>query len=149
MNIPIKRFDKDFSLPVAKPGAAGYDLTCRETVVIPPHEIRAVAQNFALQVPEGYVWLVYSRSSTPHKRGLMMANAVGVIDPFYRGDDDENFIFLLNITDEPVTVNAGDQLAQGMIVKTESINWVETDHFGEDGHGGYQHKENKKVFTKE
>lgn len=147
MQIPIKRFDKDYPLPSPTPRAAAFDFVCRETVVIPPRQIKAVAQNVAMQVPDGHVLYVFSRSSTPHKRGLMMANGVGVVDPFYDGDNDEILIFLMNITDEPVTVTAGDRLAQGIIMKPEVVSWDETDSFGTDGHGGYNHKDNKDVFT--
>ncbi|MBN9398181.1 hypothetical protein BGO18_01615 [Candidatus Saccharibacteria bacterium 47-87] len=149
MHIPIKRFDTDFPLPTATPGAACFDYICRETVTIPPKEIKAIRQNVAIQIPDGYALLVFSRSSTPHKKGLMMANGVGVIDPFYRGDNDEQMIFLYNFTDHLVTVEAGEKLAQGMFVKSEVIEWDEKDHFGEDGHGGYQHTDNKKVFNKD
>ena len=149
MNIAIKRFDKDFPLPAPTPRAAAFDFVCRETVVIPPGKIKAVAQNVAIQVPDGYVLYVFSRSSTPHKRGVMMANSVGVIDPFYDGDNDEILIFLMNITDEPVTISAGDRVAQGIIMKTEQVIWDETDHFEGNGHGGYNHKDNAKVFTKD
>lgn len=148
MNIPIKRFDTSLPLPAPTPRAAAFDFTCRETVTIPPGKIRAIAQNVAMQVPDGYVLYVFSRSSTPHKRGVMMANSVGVVDPFYDGDNDEILIFLMNITDEPVTISAGDRVAQGIIMKTETVVWDEVDSFGQIGHDGYNHKENAAVFTK-
>ena len=148
MNIDIKRFDKSIDLPAPTPRAAAFDFKCRESVTIPPHQIRAVAQNVAMKVPDGYVLYVFSRSSTSHKRGLMMANSVGVIDPFYDGDNDEILVFMMNITDEPVTVNVGDRIAQGIIQKVEPVTWNEVDTFEGDGHGGYNHQDNAKVFGK-
>jgi len=139
MNIPIKRFDKNFDLPSATEGAACFDLICRETVTIPPHKIKSVPQNVALKVPDGHALLLFSRSSTPLRKGLMLANGVGVVDPFYCGDNDENLAFFLNITDEPVTVEAGDRVVQGMIIKTEPVTWQEVESMNSDGHGGYQH----------
>lgn len=139
MKIRMKRFDKSYDLPAPEPGAACFDLICRETVTIPAHSIRPVAQNIALKVPAGYALLLFVRSSTPRKTGLMLANSVGVVDPFYCGDDDENLAFLLNFTDKDVTVHAGDKLVQGMIIKTEAVEWDEVEHMGEAGHGGYQH----------
>lgn len=140
MQIPIKRFDKDFPLPQpARPGAAAFDLTCRETVTIPPREIKPIRLNFALQIPDGHVLLIFSRSSTPLKRGLMLANSVGVVDPFYNGEKDENLAFLYNFTDQPVTVEAGDRVVQGMIIKTEPVAWDEVESMNRDGHGGYRH----------
>ena len=70
-----------------------------------------------------------------------MANSVGVIDPFYCGDKDENLAFLYNFTDKSVTVEAGDKVVQGMIIKTEPVEWNEVDSMNSDGHGGYQHAE--------
>lgn len=142
MNIKIKRFNNNFPLPSGDDGAACFDLICRETVTIPPHKIKAVPQNIALKVPKGFVLLLFNRSSTPHKRGLMLANGVGVVDPFYCGDNDENYAFLLNITDEAITVNAGDKVVQGMIIKTESVQWQEVNSMNEVGHGGYHHTGN-------
>lgn len=139
MNIPIKRFDKNYPLPAPTEGAACFDFICRETVTIPPGKIKAVAQNVALKVPDGCALLLFSRSSTPMRKGLMLANGVGVIDPFYCGDNDENLAFFLNITDEPVTVEAGDKIVQGMIMRTEPVTWQEVDSMDSDGHGGYQH----------
>lgn len=139
MNIPIKRFDKSLNLPAPNGRAACFDLYCRETVTIQPHEIKPVAQNVALKVPDGYALLLFTRSSTPLRKGLMLANSVGVVDPFYCGDDDENLAFLLNFTDKPVTVEAGDRVVQGMIIKTEEVTWREVESMNDAGHGGYQH----------
>ena len=139
MNIPIKRFDQQFPLPSGTKGAACFDLICRETVTIQPKEIKPIPQNIALKVPDGHVLLLFSRSSTPLRKGLMMANSVGVVDPFYCGDNDENLAFLYNFTDQPVTVEAGDRVVQGMIIKTEPIEWNEVTSMQSDGHGGYQH----------
>lgn len=141
MKIKIKRFDTQFPLPAAEKNAACFDLICRETVTIPAGKIKAVPQNIAVKVPNGHALLLFSRSSTPHKVGLMLANGVGVVDPFYCGDRDENYAFLLNITDEPVTVHAGDKIVQGMFIKPEAIEWEEVDQMNDDGHGGYQHIE--------
>lgn len=139
MHIPVKRFDISFPLPTGTAGAACFDLFCRETVTIQPKEIKAVPQNIALKVPDGHVLLLFSRSSTPLRKGLMMANSVGVVDPFYCGDNDENLAFLYNFTDKAVTVEAGDRIVQGMIVKTEPVEWDEVASMQSDGHGGYQH----------
>lgn len=139
MKVTIKRFNKDYPLPQAESGAGCFDFICRETVTIAPHHIKAVAQNVVIKVPEGHVLLLFSRSSTPMRTGLMLANGVGVIDPFYCGDMDEIFAFFLNITDKPVTVEAGDKIVQGMFIKPAAMKWQETDAMVAKGHGGYQH----------
>jgi dUTP pyrophosphatase len=139
MKIPVKRFDKNYALPAYQKGAACFDLICREDVTIPPHSIRAVPQNVALQIPDGYALLLFSRSSTPLRKGIMLANGVGVVDPFYNGDDDENLAFFFNTTDSPVDIQAGDRIVQGMIIKTEPIEWDEREKLDEAGVGGYRH----------
>jgi len=139
VDIPIKRFDKQFPLPEPTKGAACFDFICRETVTIPAHQIKAIPQNVAVKIPAGYALLVFIRSSTPLRKGLMLANGVGVVDPFYCGEKDENPAFFLNITDNPVTVEAGDKIVQGMVVKVEPVTWHEVDIMKDPGHGGYQY----------
>lgn len=145
MKIDVKRFDKNLPLPDGEEGAACLDLACSETVTFPPGKIRSIRLNIALKVPSGYALLLFNRSSTPHKKGLILANGVGVVDPFYCGDGDENMAFLLNITDEPVTVSKGDKIVQCMIIKTEKIEWHEVDSMNSSGHGGYRHSDSLNV----
>lgn len=140
MKIRIKRFDKTIPLPVTKPHAAGIDLACREAVTIAPHEIKLISVNIAVEVPDGYFLLLASRSSTPLKKGLMMANSIGVVDPFYNGDEDEILVQLLNFTDQPVKIEKGEFLTQALIMKHEPIVWKEVDSLGSDGYGGYKYK---------
>ena len=149
MKIKIKRFDTDLPLPEAEEFehgsgrahdrgmAAAFDFYCRESVTIPPHEIRLVGVNNAIAVPRDHFLLLSARSSTSWKKGLMLANGIGVIDPFYSGDKDEIKVQLYNITDKPVEVVKGEVLAQGVIVRREPVEWQEVQSMGSDGHGGY------------
>lgn len=68
----------------------------------------------------------------------MLANGIGIVDPFYSGDEDEIKIQLLNFTDKPVKVVKGEALAQGVIVKREPVEWQEIETMGTNGHGGYR-----------
>lgn len=150
MKIRIKRFDKQLPLPQfdesdPKTGkrydseqVAAFDLFCREGVTIPPHSVRLVAVNNAIETPPGHFLLLCARSSTPWKKGLMLANGIGIVDPFYSGDKDELKIQLLNFTDAPVEVTKGETLAQGVIVKREPVEWLEVESMDHSGHGGYQ-----------
>ena len=147
MDIKIKRFDTQFPLPKPEDGAACFDFVCRETVTIPPRAMKSVAQNVALKVPHGYALLMFSRSSTPLRKGLMLTNGVGVVDPFYCGDNDECLAFFLNVTDEPVTVESGDKVVQGMFIKTEAVTWREVEEMQDDGHGGYNHLDELKHLS--
>ena len=66
-----------------------------------------------IEVPDGHFLGIFARSSTPLKRGLMVANGVGVIDADYCGPADEIKIQVLNITDAPVTVRAATAWRRG------------------------------------
>jgi len=138
MKLRIKRFNKDLPLPRRDKNAAGYDLHCREAATIQPHAIGLISVNVAVEVPKGYFLLLAIRSSTPLIKGLILANGIGIVDPFYSGDQDEIKIQLLNITDEVVRVEKGELLTQALLVKTADFSWEEIETFGTDGHGGYQ-----------
>lgn len=139
MRLNIKRFDTSLDLPSGEAGAACFDFSCREKTTVEPNKIELIPLNVAIKIPEGYVLLLFSRSSTPIKKGLMLANGVGVVDPFYCGDKDEILGMFLNITDKPVIVEKGDRIAQGMIVKTQDFAWNEVASMNSEGHGGYRH----------
>lgn len=127
MKIKAKRFDKTLKLPEYESGAAGFDFVCRKSVTIKPGEIKAVPGNIALQVPAGYVLLVAPRSSTANKYGLSMPHSIGVVDPFYNGNDNEIALLFYNFTSKSSTVNKGDKIAQGILIKTENITWQEVE----------------------
>ena len=137
MKIKIKRIDKSLPLPRQKEGAACFDFVCRETTTIKPSEIKLVPSNTVIKVPQGYALLIFARSSTPLRKGLVLANGVGVTDPFFCGDKDEIILEFLNVTDEDVTIERGESLAQGMVVKHETVEWEEVSEMKEEGKGGY------------
>ncbi len=138
MDIKVKRFDKSIPLPVYEKGAACFDLPCRESSTISPKEVKLVPLNVAVKIPEGFALLIFPRSSTPMKKGLMVANSIGIVDPFYHGDKDEVLVEFLNFSDKEVQIEKGELLAQGMVVKHETASWSEVDDMGEEGSGGYK-----------
>lgn len=133
----IRRIDTTLDLPAYAEGAAGMDLISREQVTIPPGSIGLVPVNIVVQVPDGHTLLIFARSSTPLRKGLVLANGVGVVDPFYCGNDDEVVVQFLNISKEEVTVERGDKLAQAMLVKHEPVTWEEVSTMSSKGVGGY------------
>lgn len=76
-------------------------------------------------MPAGHVLGIFARSSTPLKRGLMVANGVGLVDSDYCGANDEIKIEVYNFTTNPVTVTRGDRLAQGVIMPFVRAEWSE------------------------
>ena len=138
MRLKIKRLDAGVGLPQAATlRAAGFDLASAVDIEIPPRSIRLVGTGLVIAVPEGYFLGIFARSSTPLKRGLMVANGVGVVDADYCGPGDEIKVQLLNFTDAPVHVKRGDRLAQGIVLPSLSIEWNEVEEMGEPTRGGF------------
>ena len=138
MRLKIKRLDAAVGLPQAGTSrAAGFDLASAVDIEIPPRSIRLVGTGLVIAVPEGYFLGIFARSSTPLKRGLMVANGVGVVDADYCGPADEIKIQLLNFTDSPVRVARGDRLAQGIVLPSPQIEWQEVEEMTQPTRGGF------------
>ena len=138
MHLKIKRLDPSIGLPeAATAGAAGFDLAAAVDMDIPAHSIRLVGTGLVIAVPDGHFLGIFARSSTPLKRGLMVANGVGVIDTDYCGPADEIRIQLLNVTDQPVRVTRGDRLAQGIVLPCPRVEWEEVADIGAPTRGGF------------
>src|SRR5215510_11440125 len=117
MRLQIKRLQADIGLPEPATGrAAGFDLAAAADMEIPAHSIRLVGTGLVIAVPDGYFLGIFARSSTPLKRGLMVANGVGVIDADYCGPTDEVKVQVLNVTSTTVTVAQGDRIAQAIVL---------------------------------
>ena len=138
MRLKIKRLQHAVGLPEpATGGAAGFDLAAAADIEIPPRSIRLVGTGLVIAVPEGHFLGIFARSSTPLKRGLMVANGVGIIDSDYCGPADEIKIQVLNITDTPVKVARGDRLAQGIVLPSPRIEWEEVEEMSVPTRGGF------------
>lgn len=135
--IRIKKFDKELPLPKRHSDrAAAFDLYARETVSIMPHTIGYVPLNVAIETPDGCFLLIAARSST-HKKGLLLANGIGIGDPDFSGDGDEYKAAYYNITNTPVVVEKGERIAQGIFVKFEYFEWEEVDSMDNATRGGF------------
>ena len=138
MRVKIKRLHDEIGLPApATGGAAGFDLASAVDLEIPPRSIRLVGTGLVIAVPEGHFLGIFARSSTPLRRGLMVANGVGVIDADYSGPADEIKIQMLNITDAPVQVARGDRLAQGIVLPCPRVEWEEVADIAAPTRGGF------------
>jgi len=138
MNIRIVRLDPSVSLPTyATAGSAGFDLASSVDLSIQPGEVALVPTGLVIEVPPGHFLGIFARSSTPLKRGLMVANGVGVVDADYCGPEDEIKIEVLNFTTAPVAVRRGDRLAQGIIVPFVRAEWDEQPRSGRPTRGGF------------
>ena len=103
--VRIRRLDPSVELPrYATAGSAAFDLAASEETAIAPGEVRLVPTGLVIEVPAGMFLGVFARSSTPLKKGLMVANGVGVVDSDYCGPTDE-----IKVPDVNVTSAGGDQ----------------------------------------
>lgn len=137
MNIRISRIDPSLPLPEYQtPGSVAFDLYTREDAIIEAKSYKLLPSNLIIEVPEGHVLITASRSSTA-KKGLSLANGIGVIDQDYHGPKDEIGILLYNFTDMPVAVKRGDRLAQGLIVPIAKARWEEVAQIKEESRGGF------------
>jgi len=128
LTVRIHRLDPEVPLPrYETAGAAGFDLSASADVVIPPGGLALVPTGLVIEVPHGHFLGIFARSSTPLRRGLMVANGVGVIDEDYCGPKDEVKVQVLNFTQAPVTVARGDRIAQGLFIPVSRAEWQETD----------------------
>src|SRR6185436_13801672 len=138
MKVRIKRLGADVPLPrYETAAAAGFDLAASADVDVPAGEVRLVPTGLVIQVPDQMFLGIFARSSTPLKRGLMVANGVGVVDPDYCGATDEVKIAVLNFTNRPVTVRAGDRLAQGILLPVTRVAWEEVESVSQESRGGF------------
>jgi dUTP pyrophosphatase len=138
MRLKIKRLDSTIPLPAyGTDEAAGFDLAAAHDITVPARAIALVRTGLVIEVPSGHCLAIFARSSTPLKRGLQVANGVGVIDPDYNGPQDEVMIQVLNFTDADVQVRRGDRLAQGIILPAPRVRWNEVEEIRQVTRGGF------------
>lgn len=138
MRLRIRRLDSTIPLPTyGTDEAAGFDLAAAHDLEIAPRQIALVRTGLVIEVPTGHFLGIFARSSTPLKRGLLVANGVGVVDPDYSGPTDEIMIQVLNITDAPVHVAKGDRLAQGIVLPAPRVVWDEVSDIRAGARGGF------------
>jgi dUTP pyrophosphatase len=126
MTIRIRRLHPDVPLPAYQTtGSAAFDLAASETVTVAPGEVRLIPTGLVVEVPAGSFLGIFARSSTPLKRGLMVANGVGIVDSDYCGPEDEVKVPVLNVTSTAVQIAAGDRIAQGVILPAPRVTWEE------------------------
>lgn len=135
MEIKIKRLETSAKLPTyASSGDAGMDLFSLEPIVIQPGERVQVRTGIAMEIPHGYVGLIWDKSGLSHRHGLKTLG--GVVDAGYRG---EVLVGVINLGTEPIEFEAGHKVAQMLIQKVELTTIVEADSLSETerGEGGF------------
>jgi dUTP pyrophosphatase len=137
MRIAVTRIHSNARLPRYETDeSAGFDLASVVDVTVDSGKVALLPTGLVIRVPQRMFLGIFARSSTPMKRGLMIANGVGVIDPDYCGASDEVKIAVLNFTDTPVLVKAGERIAQGIFLQAPRVEWVEAEPRSES-RGGF------------
>lgn len=138
--LKVKRLYPDAKLPTrATDGSAGLDLYAAVRCVLRAGETQAIPLGIAVAIPSGYVGLLTIRSGLVQRTGLSIVNTPGIIDSDYRGE-------LMGLfraprpkpsTDftAPICIDAGDRIAQLVIVPCPYMELIEVDELSETARG--------------
>lgn len=137
--VRIKKLDDRAVIPTyGSAYSAGADLyaVTDEDITIMPGETVLIHTGLSMEIPVGYVGLIYARSGLASKKGLAPANKVGVIDSDYRG---EFMVALHNHSTISHTVSHGERIAQLVLMPYLAADFVETDTLSDTdrGDGGF------------
>lgn len=135
MEVRIKKITENAKMPTkAHATDAGYDLYAASTSVDKNYNV-VYGTGIAVEIPAGYVGLVFPRSSIASK-DIMLSNSVGVIDSGYRGEVMAKF---KRVTGEFDSYQVGDRIAQLIIIPYPEVVFVEADELTDSdrGIGGY------------
>jgi dUTP pyrophosphatase len=126
------------------PDAAGMDIYAdlTENLTLPPLGRALIPTGFAIAVPQGYEAQVRPRSGLALRSGLTILNAPGTIDADYR---DEVKILVINLGDQPVTIQRGDRIAQLVVAPVMRVQWQEVNQLeATERASGFGHTDVKK-----
>lgn len=122
--------DKNINLPArTTKHAAGYDIEAAEDCIIPPFTVGSnptlVKTGLKVYMQEGEYLMLCNRSSNPKKKGLVMANSVGIIDKDYYENpvNDGHFMFAFyNIKEQPVEIKKGERIGQAIFQRYLTVD---------------------------
>ena len=114
--------------------SAGMDLKANidQPVVLGPLERAIVPTGISIELPSGFEAQIRPRSGLAAKHGISIVNSPGTIDADYRG---EIKVILVNLSNEPFSVNPGERIAQMVVARYEKVQWQTVDELGESGRG--------------
>ena len=138
MFVKIKKLNENAVIPsYAKKGDAGMDLVATSIISETDTQI-TYGIGLALEIPDGFVGLVFPRSSI-RKTRLQLSNSVGVIDSGYRGELQATFNKINNNSQSENDYKVGDRIAQIMIIPYPKVIFREVEELSntERGDGGF------------
>jgi dUTP pyrophosphatase len=120
--------------------SAGMDLRANlsQPVTLNPMQRCLVPTGLFIELPKGYEAQVRPRSGLAVKKGITVLNSPGTIDADYRG---EVCVILVNLSDQPFVINDGERVAQMVVAKHETVEWIPVESLEdtERGVGGFGH----------
>jgi dUTP pyrophosphatase len=139
MQVRIKKLSPSAVIPTyAKDGDAGMDIIATKVVNENLGSI-TYGTDIAMEIPKGFVGLIFPRSSI-RKTNLQLSNSVGVVDSGYRGEIQATFNKIQGIDNiERNSYKVGDRICQIMIIPYPPIEFKEVDELTntERGEGGF------------
>ena len=130
------RIGSNFPIPKHQTsGSAGIDLIAciDDEMILGPNESTIISSGIAIFIEDsGYAGIVIPRSGLGAKKGLVCGNLTGLIDSDYQGPLS---ISLWNRSDEPISINPGDRVAQLVVLKVNQVELEQVDEFTESERG--------------
>lgn len=140
MKIKVKKINPQIGQSIPAPyyatdGAAAMDLhACvKKPVRLEPMAKTVIPAGIAVELPQGFMALVFARSGLGVRHGISLSNGVGVIDSDYRG---EIQVGLINLSAASYTINPGDRIAQLAVVPVAHADIEFTDEIESTSRGG-------------
>lgn len=122
------------------PSSAGMDVRAwlKEPVTLAPLQRALIPTGLRIQLPRGYECQIRPRSGLALKHGISLVNTPGTVDADYRG---EIGIIVINLSNEPYTINDGERIAQMVIKQYTAVEWEPVTRIDETerGDGAFGH----------
>ena len=138
MKVKIVNHSKHALPEYQTPLSAGLDIRANldESVTLRPLERAMIPTGLFVELPEGCEMQIRPRSGLAAKHGITVLNSPGTIDADYRG---EIKVILVNLSNEPFTIESGERIAQMIVARYEQIEWQLVEELGatERGAGGF------------
>jgi dUTP pyrophosphatase len=138
MKVKIVNHSKHALPEYQTPLSAGLDIRANldESVTLRPLERAKIPTGLFVELPEGCEMQIRPRSGLAAKHGITVLNSPGTIDADYRG---EIKVILVNLSNEPFTIESGERIAQMIVARYEQIEWQPVEELGttERGAGGF------------
>lgn len=115
-------------------GSAGLDLRANiaEEIILQPLQRALIPTGLFIELPLGYEAQIRPRSGLAYKKGITCLNSPGTIDADYRG---EIKVLLINLSNEPVTIEHSERIAQMVVAKHEQVEWQPVEQLSDTNRG--------------